>query len=123
MTTMLSKNFSRDDLKCKCGCNKVGAWPDNLNMLVVCLEKLTALAGKKPVITSGYRCVKHNAAVGGRIRSYHLVGMACDLYFPGMKNKKISNLARKAGFTGTIRYGKMNFVHCDIGPCYDRDEP
>ena len=123
MVTMLSEYFSRDELKCKCGCNKIGGFPDMLNRVIICLEKLTELAGRKPVITSAYRCIKHNAAVKGKIRSYHLVDMACDLYIGGMTNKKISNLARQAGFTGTIRYAKMGFVHCDLGPKYDRDEP
>ena len=30
-------------------------------------------------INSGYRCIKHNASVGGSVRSKHLLGIAADI--------------------------------------------
>lgn len=113
---MLSEHFSRNELACKCGCNRIGGYPINLKRLLSCLERMTEFAGTKPVITSAYRCAEHNAEVGGVKNSYHCRDMAADLYIPGINLNQIARLARKSGFTGIGKYVQKGFVHCDIGP-------
>lgn len=47
--------------------------------LVLLLDILRASLGRRLIITSGYRCPKHNAEVHGAETSRHLLGAAADL--------------------------------------------
>lgn len=47
--------------------------------LVVLLQCIREHFGKAVTITSGYRTVEHNAAVGGAKSSQHLLGRAADI--------------------------------------------
>jgi len=47
------------------------------------LERIRATLGHPIVITSGYRCPKLNAAVGGVTSSDHTTGQAADILCPG----------------------------------------
>lgn len=78
----LTKNFSRAEFACKgkgC-CNKA----DNLldTRLVEALQTLRDKLGAPLTINSGYRCAKHNKAVGGASSSQHLSGAAADVAAP-----------------------------------------
>lgn len=71
-----------DDYACKCGCGEnwiCSRLPIEINRL----ERLLNWEyGKvKAHISSGYRCLKHNAAVGGKPLSYHPKGSAVDVHF------------------------------------------
>lgn len=69
-----SLHFSHDELKCPCcGKNEM-----NIGFLEI-LENVRTEFGKPMVITSGYRCPKHNAEVGGVKGSAHLSGLAVDV--------------------------------------------
>jgi uncharacterized protein YcbK (DUF882 family) len=71
----LSKNFSRWEFKCRCGC---GA--DNIDMkLVYRLQDIRDVYGREIRINSGVRCKEHNADEGGASDSEHLTGEAADL--------------------------------------------
>lgn len=70
----LSKNFSRKEFACKC-CGEAEVSP----FLVEQLQRLRDYTGEPVKITSGFRCAKHNAAVGGAINSQHLKGLAADI--------------------------------------------
>lgn len=55
----------------------------NLFRLAELLEQVRALLGAKPIrISSGYRSVALNKAVGGASNSDHLIGMAADFTCP-----------------------------------------
>ena len=72
--TALTKNFNRSEFQCSCGCGQ-----QSVDMELA--EKLQLLRDKvdRPLkITSGYRCITHNAAVGGSQNSKHRYGMAAD---------------------------------------------
>lgn len=79
------------------------------------LQTLRNLIGKPLVITSGYRCAKHNAEVGGEPDSAHLYGWAADIQTPDHKFR--FNLLLKAVVSaGISRIGfGENFLHLDIG--------
>lgn len=52
---------------------------DNLQWTISCLDELRRLYGRPIIITSGYRCSRLNAAVGGKPNSQHTKGQAADL--------------------------------------------
>lgn len=119
----LSEHFTREELACRCGCGRIGRWPKRLKELVMRLEKLRRLSGDMHVkITSGYRCPKHNKAVGGVDGSYHTLDMAADVYIEGFDVRETALLAKAAGFKGIGRYFKQGFVHCDTGEKRTWDE-
>ncbi len=72
----LSSHFNSSEFKCKCGCGKImidTALIDTLENLFPALD-----LGKINVI-SGYRCAKHDKAVGGRGCGSHVEGYAADV--------------------------------------------
>ncbi len=70
------------------------------------------------VITSGYRCRKHNQAVGGVARSAHVAGLAADIQCVDSAFR--FRLIATALAVGIVRIGiYRNFVHIDI----DRAKP
>jgi uncharacterized protein YcbK (DUF882 family) len=77
----LTSNFYRDEFACQgenC-CNNSA--PISLK-LVTLLQKLRNLSKKPLIVTSGFRCNKHNKAIGGAENSYHTKGMAVDVKTP-----------------------------------------
>ena len=75
-TSALSKNFTRKDFKCPCGCSRQMVDSELVEKLQAIRDKL----GKAIKVTSGYRCITHNASktVGGSPNSKHRYGMAAD---------------------------------------------
>jgi len=112
----LSKNFSRKEFACKCGCGS-----DNIDpLLVETLQIIRDAAGGALTVNSGVRCRKHNTAVGGVGDSQHLLGKAADITWQRpagdlyniiyrlFKQKKIPHL-------GYVKlYTRQNFVHIDV---------
>lgn len=113
--TALTKNFSRYEFQCPCGCGQQFVDPELAEKLQLIRDKL----GKKIRITSGYRCVKHNAdpKVGGSKQSRHLYGIAADWRTEDRSVNPVclGILAQKAGFGGVGIYwhSKGAFVHTD----------
>ena len=71
----LSKNFSRHEFECGCGCVS-----DTVDAeLLEVLQDIRHHFDRSIKITSSNRCEAHNKAVGGGIRSQHLKGRAADI--------------------------------------------
>jgi uncharacterized protein YcbK (DUF882 family) len=117
---MLTKNFSLDELQCKCEdlCpgKKVEAFDTEA---LYRLQALRDLYNKPMRISSGARCPKHNLSVGGVITSFHVVapanGVKCKAYDIGTASARerfiLVQLAQRLGFTG-IGIAET-FVHVD----------
>ena len=108
----VSLNFSRSEFKCKCcGETKVDAH------LVAALQELRDLAKVPITVISGYRCPKHNSAVGGAKASQHMLGKAADIVIKGLTPFEMFRLAErieafKNGGMGL--YPSHGFVHVDV---------
>jgi uncharacterized protein YcbK (DUF882 family) len=105
----LSAHFSLDEFRCSCDCNQVIVVP----ALIEVLEDLREFSGVPIQITSGYRCAKHNAAVGGKPNSAHLTGEAADFWVSGDKDR--FKFLEAFFIYGGLRIGiGKDFLHVDV---------
>ena len=113
--TALTENFTRSEFACPCWCNSQMIEQELADKIQGIRDKL----GKKIRITSGYRCVSHNASkkVGGSKQSRHLYGIAADWRTEDRSVNPVclGILAQKAGFGGIGIYwhSRGAFVHAD----------
>lgn len=71
--------------------------------------------GKPFIISSGFRCKKHNAAVGGALNSLHTFGYAADIIVPeGKTVDEFADIAQAFDFGCVIRYPQRGFIHVDV---------
>ena len=104
--TKITTDFERYEFACPCGCTAQMIDPE----LVQKMQTIRTKLGKAIKVTSGYRCVKHNAdpKVGGSRTSRHLYGIAADWRTrdrsvkPSVSSRPHRALARSAS-TGTTR--------------------
>jgi len=78
----LTKNIELQEMLCPCGCMGFVYNEDLVTGLQRIRNAANVLIGPYEVkirITSGFRCKKHNQAIGGASRSYHTKGMAADI--------------------------------------------
>lgn len=110
-------HFQKSEFACKCGCGF-----DSIDYkLVSILESIRSHFGDRPVIiTSGCRCAKHNAEVGGVQGSRHVLGKASDFYIEGVHVNDLLAYCQELVNNGTLRYTYTNssnmngVVHIDI---------
>ncbi len=98
------------------------------NLVQLCnevLEPLRKLYGRPIRISSGYRSVALNKAVGGSLASHHCLGMAADIdQGSAAENMKIFNLLKAYGTFTQLIY---EFGNLEDGPdwvhvSYDKDD-
>jgi len=100
--------FKESEFKCPC-CDKakVSAF------LIHLLNKVRNLYGKPMIVNSGFRCEKHNKAVGGKPNSAHLRGTAADIKCTNSVDRYILvSLFFEAGFKRMGIY--EDFIHVDV---------
>ena len=108
----LSKNLSKSEFACQCGCGFNDVAPDLIKILQTCVDMI----GDKIIITSGCRCAEHNKKEGGSINSQHIQGKAAD--FKIFKNgaqvdpESVANWLESRDGLGIGRY--HNRVHLDV---------
>lgn len=111
--TALTTNFKRYEFQCPCGCGSQMIEQELVDKLQLIRDKLN----KKLKVTSGYRCVKHNAKVDGSKQSRHLYGIAADwrTLDRSVNPVALAIIAQKIGFGGIGVYwhSKGAFVHTD----------
>lgn len=107
----LSQDFYEDEFECQCGkCDSSGKMS---RALIAKLQALRTAFGRPIRITSGYRCLEHNKAVGGAPNSNHLKGLAVDIAMTSSVDRyKLLKLAIAAEFSG-VGVAK-SFIHLDL---------
>ena len=108
-----SAHFLMEEYRCDCA-GYCDGWPAQMDPEL--LEKIEALRcyfDQPIIITSGVRCERRNAEVGGIENSWHLSGHAADLYCPGVPYSEVAAAARELGL-GVIEYPDRQFDHVEI---------
>ena len=113
MIAVMINNFSINELKCRCGCEKYN-YDDEF---LIRVQAYRYMLGLSMTVTSGGRCIKHNKEVGGAANSCHECeskkATALDFYCTNMK--KAYELACKSGlFNEVIWYQKKHFIHLGL---------
>lgn len=106
----ISLNFKVREFICFC-CGAEGIKDD----LVFHLQQAHDLlpVHRAMIITSGYRCEKHNKEVGGIEGSAHIKGLAADIKYEDARHKfMLVNALMKAGFKRIGIYD--SFIHVDL---------
>lgn len=81
----ISAHFHSTEFRCKCGCGKIYIDENLVNKMENIFSKLNA---SKCIISSGYRCPKHDLNVG-KILGRHSEGLAADCIYYDKNNKPI----------------------------------
>ena len=108
------KYFDKGEFACKCGsafCDGFPAEPSR--KLVRLAEEIRGFYGVPVMISSGVRCVRHNANVGGVANSRHLSGKAMDFCVKGKPASRVLAYVK----TLPVRYAypiDENYVHMDV---------
>ena len=115
-TSKISAHFKACEFQCKCS----GKHDFPLDTaLIDKLEKLyTELNCSQISVSSGYRCVNHDKAVGGSGTGQHTLGKAADICCYGLDGKPISSkivccAAQDVGFSGVARITDT-YTHVDV---------
>lgn len=109
------KWFSMNEFECHCGCRMPDSARANIVALVEqVLDPVREGYGKPVCVNSGYRCARHNAAVGGVAGSQHMRGEAADICC--RDNERLAKIIEENGrYDQLIRYmgpgGKIRFIH------------
>lgn len=117
---MMTPSFSKKELECKCGCGLARFHPGFLNAIQGLRDEL----GLPMTLTSACRCAKHNAAEGGKPKSFHIGdeanhngqegAMAIDVATPnGEFRGKLFAIAWARGFSVGWN-AKKGFLHLDL---------
>lgn len=104
------KYFRKAEFVCRCGC---GA--DKMEeKLIKAADKVRGHFNAPANVTSGRRCTKHNANVGGVSNSRHLSGKAMDFSISGFSASSVLDYVQKLP---EIRYAyaiDSQHIHMDI---------
>lgn len=92
--TKLRKDFE-NQLKCQCGCGNGRL--DQIHPMILKMLSDSVIALYVEKVSSGFRCEKHNAEVGGVKNSRHTKGEAFDIHLEDPKKVTISYLVKYYG--------------------------
>lgn len=119
---MTSQHFTEKELSCHhCGQNHCR--PE----LLYALETFRAAVGRPVIVDDAYRCVLHNADVGGAPNSEHLLGLAADIKVEGMTAVQLEVVATRIPIIrGIGRNDHLGYLHIDTREhparwCYSQD--
>lgn len=107
--------FNIDEFRCKC-CGEAKMDEDFLRLL----DRAREIAGVPFIITSGYRCEKHNRAVGGVPTSAHVKGLAADIKTAPLDSRARFRIVESLIVMGCTRIGiGKDFIHVDVDETKD----
>jgi hypothetical protein len=120
----LTKNFSRLEVQCPCGCGANLINP----FLVEKLQKVRNIIGRPIIITSGVRCGFYNTSIKASMNSSHIpdsygMGNAVEIACTTSKGRyEMVDVAikffRRIGIAGEH---SGNFIHLDVDPYKTQD--
>lgn len=106
--------FTRREFACKCG-RFCDGYPAQMREEVVrSVEQVRRFFGAPATVSSGLRCARHNADVGGVSNSRHLEGKAVDFCVHGQSAAKVLAYVQTLP---QIRYAYAidgSFIHMDV---------
>lgn len=106
------KYFKMSEFECRDGCPMPASARENIETLVeAVLDPAREKFGKPITVNSGYRCPRHNAAVGGVPNSQHMRGEAADVSAGSAQaSREVGKIIEQLGkFDQLIYY--PTFVH------------
>lgn len=107
--------FKKSEFACKCGGKYCNGYPDDISeKLVKVADRTRRYFGKQATVSSGLRCEKHNARVGGVSNSRHKYGKAMDFAIVGKSASQVLAYVQKQP---EIRYAYAidgSYVHMDV---------
>ena len=103
------RHFKKSEFTCRCGCGANGIDYDFVKQL----DRAREIAGVPFIITSGYRCPRHDAEVGGS--GNHQRGLAADIAVHSIKERKEILVGLLIAGFKRIGIGK-EFLHVDAVP-------
>jgi len=114
----LSKNFSKSEFECRCGCEMPKEVLNNVQKVANQLQALRNIVGKSITVNSGYRCPEWNTKVGGVKTSQHILGKASDIVIKDMTPDDVAHLIEQMIDSGDMLQGGLGryntFTHYDI---------
>jgi len=106
----ISKNFNRQEFRCRCGC---GFNTVDVELLTL-LEQIRYKFCSPIIITSGCRCKNHNQKIGGSKKSQHMLGKAADIKVINMPPQDIYNFIDNL-YPNKYGFGLYSdWVHIDV---------
>ena len=114
----LTKNFSKSEFDCKCGCEMPQELIPNVQKLANQLQIIRNRVDVPIKINSAYRCPEHNTKVGGVKTSMHLQAKAADIVITGLRPDDTAYIIEELIASGDILQGGLGryntFTHYDI---------
>ena len=115
----LTKNFSKSEFDCSCGCKMPLGVLHNVQKLANQLQELRNVVGSPIKINSGYRCQDYNDnVVKGAKNSQHKLGKASDIVIADMTPQETFELIDLLINEGELLQGGLSqystFVHYDV---------
>jgi len=114
----LTKNFSKSEFDCSCGCDMPKYVLNNVQKVANQLQALRNIVGKSITVNSGYRCPEWNTKVGGVKTSQHILGKASDIVIKDMTPDDVAHLIEQMIDSGDMLQGGLGryntFTHYDI---------
>lgn len=114
----MTEHFSREEFRSKDGAYFPKQVQDNLQILAEQLEVLREHFQLPITINSGYRSPEHNAKIGGKDKSQHLLGKAADIVIEGVSNDDVADAIEFLIDNKMMKQGGLgryeSFTHYDI---------
>lgn len=107
--------FQKEEFRCQCGgkyCDGFPAQPER--KLLQLADRVRSHFASPAIVSSGVRCVTHNANVGGAAGSRHMQGKAMDFTVRGKTASQVLQFVQQQK---DVRYCYAidgNFVHMDV---------
>lgn len=124
---MLSQNFSLDEFITSQTAARLGIdnTPSpqiisNLTILAAKLEEVRSYLNAPIIISSGYRCLQLNSAVGGVSSSAHVQGYAADILCPQFGNPlAVCTKIKQSGIVfDQLIYEFRSWTHISVAPTH-----